>query len=387
VSRFAASILAGESISYPGDPLKDFTSMHFLDRFCFKNPKKRAHAEEAAKKPGAGSAFTRPKSNVAYTPVNTPSFLARAMAAASGSGAALSDDQQFLARYFTQKSRLDSASGKGAARARERELSADATEAEEDAFAEEIIEREMRKVEGGLLDQEEDDLGAYSSGEEEEQEEEGGEDDEQLDYEGADAPMSGDEVDDEAAAEAEALAEMEAGLGGGSDEEEEEEVSGDDDDDDDDEFPLDDEDDDDEDNFGGGGGGGRDSSASVFASAEEFADLLNAANETGVSAKQSAWEKRSSIEERGGRGGGGRGRAGRGGRGGGGEEGGYKSAPKPGNKKGKHGAGGGGAATSGQTPEKPSFKRKLAEARASSGRSGKKKGGGGGGRPAKKQRK
>jgi len=350
VSRFANTILSGESITYPGDPLKDFTAMNFLDRFCFKNPKQQ-RKDQAAKKPAAPSAFTRPDSSLAYTPVNTPAFLARAMAASSGSGAAVADDQQFLARYFTQKSRLDSKSGKGASQ-RERELEVDATEEEEEAFAEEIIEREMRKVEGGLLDEEEDDLGAYSSGEEE------------LDFEGDDAPMSDDDVDEEAAAEAEALAEMEAG---GDDSEEG--MSGDDDDED--EFPaLDsDEEDEDEDDLGGGK---RDRNASVFASAEEFADLLNSANDTGVSAKQSAWEKqRSEPEERGSR---------RGGRGASG----YKAAPKPGGSKKK-----GGGAPGGVVPEKPSFKRKLAEARASSGKKG--KGGGGGkgkgGRPAKKQRK
>lgn len=30
----------GETIKYPGDPLKDFTLIRFLDRFVFKNPKK-----------------------------------------------------------------------------------------------------------------------------------------------------------------------------------------------------------------------------------------------------------------------------------------------------------------------------------------------------------
>ena len=33
-------ILVGERIHYAGDPLKDFTTLHFLERFSFRNPKK-----------------------------------------------------------------------------------------------------------------------------------------------------------------------------------------------------------------------------------------------------------------------------------------------------------------------------------------------------------
>merc|ERR1719209_1112835 len=37
---FASNLLAGQSISYSGDPLGDFTLSRFLDRFVFRNPKK-----------------------------------------------------------------------------------------------------------------------------------------------------------------------------------------------------------------------------------------------------------------------------------------------------------------------------------------------------------
>merc|ERR1719414_1017827 len=40
VSHFANSILEGSDIKYNGDPLQDFTTMRFLDRFVFRNPKK-----------------------------------------------------------------------------------------------------------------------------------------------------------------------------------------------------------------------------------------------------------------------------------------------------------------------------------------------------------
>lgn len=40
VATFASRILTGKSIYYDGNPLADFTLLHFLDRFSFKNPKK-----------------------------------------------------------------------------------------------------------------------------------------------------------------------------------------------------------------------------------------------------------------------------------------------------------------------------------------------------------
>lgn len=40
VATFASRIINGKSIYYDGNPLADFTLLHFLDRFSFKNPKK-----------------------------------------------------------------------------------------------------------------------------------------------------------------------------------------------------------------------------------------------------------------------------------------------------------------------------------------------------------
>ncbi|KAG3267460.1 CCAAT/enhancer-binding protein zeta isoform X1 [Ictidomys tridecemlineatus] len=39
VALFAKTILQGNYIQYPGDPLQDFTLMRFLDRFVYRNPK------------------------------------------------------------------------------------------------------------------------------------------------------------------------------------------------------------------------------------------------------------------------------------------------------------------------------------------------------------
>lgn len=45
VATFASKIIAGKSIYYDGNPLADFTLLHFLDRFSFKNPKKPRQGE------------------------------------------------------------------------------------------------------------------------------------------------------------------------------------------------------------------------------------------------------------------------------------------------------------------------------------------------------
>ena len=375
VVKFAGDILSGASIVYPGDPLRDFTAMNFLDRFCFKNPKKPKVASEAkgAKRDDkVSNAFTRP-APAPYTAVNTPHFLARAAAAGGGTDA-VPADQGFLLKYFATKSESD----KLKLEKKAKDELVDGTEEEEDAFADELIEKEMRKVEpDGWMDDE--DLGSIEGSDDEEDDEEGGaegadaegeegEEGEELDFEGADAPMSDDEVDDEAAAEAAALAEMEGGGAEGSDEDRSD--AEDDDDDDEEDFNFDDSDEDDDDEDAARPKGKKDRSASVFASADEFADLLNSANDTGVSVKQSAWEKRAALEDRPKKGGG---------------AGGYKAAPKV-----SGGGAGKGAKKGGRglaTPEKPSFKQKRKAAEASGGshkKGGGKKGGGGGG---KRQRK
>ncbi|CAI6365525.1 unnamed protein product [Macrosiphum euphorbiae] len=45
VATFANRIISGKSIYYDGNPLADFTLLHFLDRFSFKNPKKPREGE------------------------------------------------------------------------------------------------------------------------------------------------------------------------------------------------------------------------------------------------------------------------------------------------------------------------------------------------------
>ncbi|XP_068624373.1 CCAAT/enhancer-binding protein zeta-like [Battus philenor] len=46
VKLFAEKLLSEQIIQYSGDPLKDFAGIRFLDRFVFKNPKKRAETQQ-----------------------------------------------------------------------------------------------------------------------------------------------------------------------------------------------------------------------------------------------------------------------------------------------------------------------------------------------------
>ncbi|XP_052747869.1 CCAAT/enhancer-binding protein zeta [Galleria mellonella] len=48
VKLFSERILNEQIIQYSGDPLKDFSGIRFLDRFVFKNPKKRAENDDDA---------------------------------------------------------------------------------------------------------------------------------------------------------------------------------------------------------------------------------------------------------------------------------------------------------------------------------------------------
>ncbi|KAI5633435.1 CBF/Mak21 family domain-containing protein [Phthorimaea operculella] len=84
VKLFAEKLLNGQIIQYSGDPLKDFAGVRFLDRFVFKNPKKRAERgadeEDGVKKvKGSHPRFALRKNYTAKglksLPVNSASYL------------------------------------------------------------------------------------------------------------------------------------------------------------------------------------------------------------------------------------------------------------------------------------------------------------------------
>jgi len=91
VCLFARTLMKAEDIEYKGDPLQDFTLMRFLDRFVYKNPKKKERDH--------GGSLMQPKtssSRLAEEPVNTKAFLLK-------KEEDIREDELFFHRYFKQK--------------------------------------------------------------------------------------------------------------------------------------------------------------------------------------------------------------------------------------------------------------------------------------------
>lgn len=89
VQVFAESVLNHKKISYYGDPLKDFSLAHFLERFAFKNPKK-------SEKPLAEMA-TVSKHNI-YS-----SYGARGRPVKSLTRTNCTEDEKFIFQYLEKK--------------------------------------------------------------------------------------------------------------------------------------------------------------------------------------------------------------------------------------------------------------------------------------------
>ncbi|XP_072542967.1 CCAAT/enhancer-binding protein zeta [Salminus brasiliensis] len=76
VALFAKTILQGEFIQYTGDPLQDFTLIRFLDRFVFRNPKQmkgKKNTEATVMQPKKNQFMN----NVRSLPVNCKEYLAK----------------------------------------------------------------------------------------------------------------------------------------------------------------------------------------------------------------------------------------------------------------------------------------------------------------------
>ncbi|KAK3092452.1 hypothetical protein FSP39_002965 [Pinctada imbricata] len=105
VALFANRILKGEDVNYTGDPLQDFTLIRFLDRFVYKNPKKKEALPEMT--------GTLSKSNFKRTelrgarkvPINSKKYLERGEEN-------IPVEEKFFFKYFSQKAEIDKA-GKG----------------------------------------------------------------------------------------------------------------------------------------------------------------------------------------------------------------------------------------------------------------------------------
>ncbi|KAJ8976913.1 hypothetical protein NQ317_014085 [Molorchus minor] len=272
ISLYASYILNGESVRYSGDPLKDFTLIRFLDRFVFKNPKK------VEGKLGVDPTFGkrklyRPK-GVKLLNVNSAGYLKE-------SQQNIPEDELFVYSYLQQKYRH---------RKIEEEDDSDLESVQSEEF------EEMLDKMAGVKDDDEDiDFMVGNKDEDEESDEDISDEDDSIDEADFD-----DDLDDELNAdEFGELADLE--------EDDKELIGGlDDDDDEDIEFLEDDVSKKSKKNKFKKNG---EDLSSLFASAEEFATLLEEegsskvkpggsnvySNKDKADAKQIAWEDKRNV--------------------------------------------------------------------------------------------
>lgn len=99
VTLFANKILKGEVIKYSGDPLQDFTLPKFLDRFVFKNPKKKNNEEVVV-----NSKFSRKKT---YVPSGIRSLRVDSSNYLHEDESKIPVDELFMYKYLHKKKSLD----------------------------------------------------------------------------------------------------------------------------------------------------------------------------------------------------------------------------------------------------------------------------------------
>jgi len=93
VSLFAKHVCENHQISYPGDPLIDFTVFKFLDRFVFRNPKKQV----------IRSTSVYAKRSL-YTPQEIKTIEPSSREYLQRDPSTIPEDEKFIYRYFMQKS-------------------------------------------------------------------------------------------------------------------------------------------------------------------------------------------------------------------------------------------------------------------------------------------
>jgi ribosome biogenesis protein MAK21 len=103
IRHFTAQLLKRARITYPGDPLEDFTAMRFLDKFVYKNPKKRrgkgdgdGSDDEEEARPVSRMAKDKGPGRESEPVVNSVEWMQR-------SSEALAPEDMFFFRYFSQK--------------------------------------------------------------------------------------------------------------------------------------------------------------------------------------------------------------------------------------------------------------------------------------------
>ena len=121
VKLWAEKLLRGELIEYAGDPLLDFGIANFLDRISYKNPKS---AEKLAKMKG------KLRMADSEQPVNTYDFKSAILINQR-------EEEQFLYKFFKEKAPKKQKKG---------EFEDEEEDMELDKFADEVIEKEMKKM-------------------------------------------------------------------------------------------------------------------------------------------------------------------------------------------------------------------------------------------------
>jgi len=250
VQSFALHLINNTVNNYSGDPVLDFSTIAFLDKFVFRNPKKQVLTSLT------GQMFAK------------PSLLQRRLGESGVQSwlkrdeNSVAEDEKFFYLYFKEKSQKQTIK-------KQSKLTAEQMEQEIDGFADQLMEKEMRTA--GDPDIDEDDEMSFS-------------DDSQLNEE-----LEGEMYD-----RREDVGELSLNS---------EEVDEDDNDGQlDDEALVDEFDEDDSDGSGLSFVSDEDSinnnerntqeNQNVFAAAEEFADILAQADDPAINPKQSKWEQR-----------------------------------------------------------------------------------------------
>jgi len=163
VRAFASSLLVDpKGIEYSGDPLKDLSTSAFLERFVYRNPRKRdleVLKDSSASTFGLRGRLSRMGRGITKIAANSPAFLLQ-------DGSKVNPDEKFLFDYFHKRAENHSEdlreqmaikSLKISNSANRDEFLDDDDEEEMDAFADKLAE-DMMKEEFGNPDMDGDDL-------------------------------------------------------------------------------------------------------------------------------------------------------------------------------------------------------------------------------------
>ena len=167
VQSFAEAISQRDSIRYSGDPLHDFSIVAFLDKFAYKNPKKKKSSEMSVfGSHGREQRLGRRAAN--EMPVNSEAFHEKFANHRPKKG---EETDRFFFRYFDFLKRQGVKLASGSAAGREANL-----EELEDNYAEQLVENLLKKAAGGQEADMDDDILDYLSPHESADEEELNED-------------------------------------------------------------------------------------------------------------------------------------------------------------------------------------------------------------------